>query len=333
MSAYKRVVLSVLVLAVAFLNISPSVWAQQQSGNGLKISPVRSERTIERGESDTVEVTVENVTELPITAQFFINDFLPGEDGSATPQIILNDEDGSQTEYSIKSFVSAPENISLDPGEKQTLTLTLSIPESASPGSYFGALRAAPVSSDQEASGTQVGLTASVASLILVTVPGDVVELVTLKDITVLNGDNAGSFFDSAPDTVAVSLNNEGNVFTKPFGSVTIEDWSGNVVHQYELNSAEPRGNVLPASYRTFENGVENIGSFGKYTVKANIAYGDGGGNILTAEKTFWVVPYRAILIGAVALVLLVLGATRGIKAYNRSVVNRSKSQRVSKKK
>ena len=42
--------------------------AQQQSGNGFRISPVRSEYTIEKGKSETLTITIENTTDIPTTA-------------------------------------------------------------------------------------------------------------------------------------------------------------------------------------------------------------------------------------------------------------------------
>lgn len=316
-----------LLLVVA----AKAVHTQQsdgQTGNGFRIAPVRSELVIERGQEDSVEVTVTNVTELPINVDLGIFDFRVDENGTATPIVVA---DGSiDSAYSIQPFIQQLDDIVLGPGETRSINVVIAIPEDVSPGSYFGILRALRLADDEVEGGPNVGISASVGSIILVTVPGDTVELVSLDSVEVLKDGRPGSFFEKAPDSVAVGLRNEGNVFAKPFGKVSVTNWKGDTVYDYEINNSNPRGNVLPESTRVFTDKISNISSFGKYTVQTNISYG-GGGSILTATASFWVVPWKVVLTGAFIVIAVSLLLFRGIKAYNRMILDRNKGQRVKK--
>ncbi len=323
------VVLVIPALLVAVFFLSTSLKAQEPTtGSGLKISPTRIEMEVERGQSEASDFSLENVTNLPINATIIINDFVTDEEGTGTPRLILNEESDLADAYSIKNFVTIASEVKLIANEQAVVPFEVFIPESTNPGSYFGVIRAAALNTEEASGGTQVGLSASVGMIVLITVPGDTVELLTLKDISIhLDSGDSRSLFETGPNNVHISLNNEGNIITKPFGKVIITNWSGSTVYEYELNNAQPRGNVLPGSFRTFIDEIENVGSFGKYRVQANIAYGPSGGSVITVETSFWVIPWKAILTGLTALIAVTLFFTYGVKSYNRYIVSRSKGE------
>lgn len=331
--------LSVLALfALSIFTVGQSVNAQDSGnvgGSGFRLSPTRVDMTIERGSTDTATVLVRNISQEKKTARAVVDDFSANDSETGSPQLLIGDLEVDNYPYSIKPFVLAINDIELDPGEEKEVLATVSIPEDTAPGSYFGLLRFTAVEDTADIEGeSPVNLTASVGTIFLIDVPGETVDLLNLEDITVTKGGSAGSLFSSAPDTVAIRLSNSGNTFQAPFGKVLVKDWSGNVVHEYEFNvvSGEaPRGNVLPETTRRFENELQNIGSFGRYKIEANISYGDGG-NLITATTTFWVIPW--VTIGIVLIVILTLGfaGTKGLKMYNNKVVSRSKGTRVKRK-
>jgi hypothetical protein len=94
----------------------------------------------------------------------------------------------------------------------------------------------------------------------------------------------------------------------------------------YELNNVTPAANVLPDSIRKFSIPLKNVGGFGKYRVEGNFGYGSTG-QLLSAGTTFYVVP-KAILIGFVLLVLLLLfivfALPKLIRRYNDYIVSRA---------
>ena len=302
-------------------------------GSGFRVSPTRDEFIVERGTVETRTIIVRNVTERPQTARAVIDDFGASANESGTPNLLIGDDAVENYPYSIKPFVLSIDDLLLQPGEEREVLVTFSVPDDTAPGVYFGLVRLLTLN-EADLDGVEeaaVALNASVGVVYLIDVPGETVEQVTLEEISVVKDGSSGSLFSSPPDSVAIRLNNTGNTFQAPFGKVLIKNWSGDVVFEYEINSTDPRGNVLPESIRRFEDQIENIGPFGRYTVEANISYGDGS-NLITDRVTFWVVPWTTVGLVVLGLVAVSFAGTRGLKAYNKRVIESSKGTRVKKK-
>ena len=71
------------------------------------------------------------------------------------------------------------------------------------------------------------------------------------------------------------------------------------------FDDKDQRDTVLPDSSRTWTVPLENIGTFGKYTVQATFTYGEKNQTI-EATRSFWVIPTWVIVAAIVGLVLLV---------------------------
>ena len=301
------------IMAASMLAVLRPVNAQndQAGGSGLSLSPTRSELRIEPGKTDKVEVSVRNVTRGAIVAKPFISDF-ESDDATGEPKLYASTE--KRNSASIASFVTGLEEVSLAPGESKNLTYTVSVPGNAAPGGYYGAItyRAVPASQAGPESG-EVALTANVASLVLIEVPGDITEQIQVTGAKIgkfVNSTqiNFGSFFTIKPDRAAISIKNNGNSFSKPFGTVTLTNMSGKQIYSYELNNATPRGNILPKSTRTFTDEIKNVGKPGRYTLTANISHGTGG-EVITQKVSFWYIPVWLL----VAMGVLLLGVVAGI--------------------
>jgi hypothetical protein len=196
----------------------------------------------------------------------------------------------------------------LAPGEDKNLTYTISIPSDAPAGAYYGAItyRAVPANQVGPENG-QVALTANVASLVLVEVPGDITEKIQITSVKALQDGKSGSVFSKAPTKSAITIKNLGNSFAKPFGTVSVTNMSGKQVYSYEINNSTPRSNVLPKTSRAFTDDVKNIKKPGRYTITANISFGSGG-EVITQKVSFWVIPVWLIAVIAILLIGIVVG-------------------------
>jgi hypothetical protein len=290
--------------------------------NVLKVSPVRSDIEIKPGESKEVKTTVTNLTDSPITVRPVQNDFVAGdEDGS--PALILDENKFAPT-HSLKRFMKQVGNVIIPAKKSKDIMVTIAVPIEAQAGGYFGAVRFVPVTSEGN---SQVNLSASAASLILLTVPGDVVEKANLTKFEIEQGDKAGSFFQSSNDLqAAFRFENKGGAQIGPFGKITVTQ-NGNVVHQEDFNTETPRQVILPDSARAWEVPLKNIGSFGNYTVTATFSYG-AKNQTIEATKSFWVVP-QFVIIATIALILVIIGVIIGIWLFMRSYKNRVNRSRV----
>lgn len=329
------VLLPLLVALLFAATIYAQTDEQLSSGSGFKVSPARYDVSVDAGNTETRTVSVRNVTSGDLEVIPLVDDFIVPDDESGNPVLAIGENEVANNPNSIKPFVTPLSNFDLDAGEEKDVTVTISIPEDTAPGAYYGVVRFAQgdLAGAEEGS---ISLTASVGTIFLVTVPGATVEKMSLVEISAGNFDDDNAFqggrlFNASPDVISIRLENEGNTFIAPFGTVNITDWSGNIVTTYEMNNTSPKGNIIPNSVRRFTDGIDNLGSFGKYTVTAHISYGDGGSSIITAQTTFWIVPWFRILVITSAVVLVFFGGTRGIKAYNRRIIENQKGSKKRK--
>jgi hypothetical protein len=310
---------------LVFATLPASAATSTGPGNGLRISPVRTDLTINPGQSQTVNVTVTNVTSAGATLQTVVNDFTASPDESGNPAIIL-DTNKFAPKHSLKRYIGPVPKFDLPPGGQKNIPIVINIPKNASAGGYFGAIRFAPANSGV-GPGQNLSLAGSVGSLILVKVPGDLQEQVSIASFDARHKDNPNSVFFSPKDiTATIRLQNEGNVQEAPFGKVLLKNRSGKTLGTYELNSVTPPANVLPDSIRKFQIGLDKVKGFGQYKLEGNFGYGNGG-QLLSASTTFYVIPKSVIIIFVLIVLLLlflVFGLPRLIRRYNAWVLSRA---------
>ncbi len=322
--------LLVLVGVVATSGMAGAASGGSVGGNALRISPVRQDLVIKAGSSQTVDVFVENLTSEPASLEGIVNDFTASTDESGTPRILL-DKNAYAPNHGLKRYVSSIGNFTLAAKEQKDIKVTITIPKDAAGGGYFGAVRFAPSSTNTN---KNVSLSASVGSLLLVTVPGNITEQLSVAGFNVGKGDKAGTFFTNSNKLSSFArFQNSGNVQEYPFGKVTLKK-SGKIITSVEVNNTDPRGAVLPDSIRKFVTSLDGkANSFGKYTIEGNFGYGTHG-QLLSAKTTFYIVP-MPYLFGLLVIVLLILFAIfvpRLMKKHDRKLLrkaaNRPKARR-----
>lgn len=281
--------------------LSSAAFAADTTANVLKVTPVRSDIEIPAGQKKTVPVTVTNVTDGPILVKPIMNDFVAGDE-RGTPAVILDENEFAPT-HSLKRFMKTASDVTIPGKQSRVIEVVITVPADAQAGGYFGAVRFAPSDPD---GGGQVNLSASVASLILMTVPGPTVDKLVLTDFTVKQKDKASWFFTTPNDlNLTFRLENKGNVQQGPFGKISVK--KGNeVVHEVDFNTDSPRDMVLPNSARRWDVPLEGIDGFGKYTVSATLTYGAKNQTIQMTE-TFWIIPVWVMIAAGVGVALLLL--------------------------
>lgn len=211
-------------------------------------------------------------------------------------------------------------NITVEANKTRTVDLVITVPKDAQPGGYYGAVRFAPVGAD---GGGQVNLSGSVASIVLMTVPGPAVEKMTITNFDIMQNGVSGSRF-ATPDNMQASVRfqNQGSIHLGPFGKVSVTQ-GDKVLYSTDFNNKTPRDMVLPDSARRFDIPLDKIGAFGNYTVSATFTYGTSNKTI-EVKKSFWVIPTTAIVaavIGLVVLVLLIVGIWFFLRQYKRRII------------
>ncbi|MBA3758558.1 DUF916 domain-containing protein [Candidatus Saccharibacteria bacterium] len=312
------IVASIMVLFV--VAATTSAQTTTGSGNGFRISPVRSEYVIEKGSNRQLVVSVENPTDASVVAQPVVNNFISNEIENGEPRLILDDSVPAP-KNNFKSLVEVLPDINLGPREKKDVNVNIRVPENANSGGYYGAIRFVPASATGAGN---VGLTASVGTIVLVRVPGNLTERLDLLELTAGQNGRAKSFFTSGDVSVLTRLKNSGDIHVQPFGKVQVKNMFGAVVAEYELNNVEPRANILPDSIRKFDDSLSkpSKGWIGRYTISANLGYSQGGGELISSSATFWYLPAWSLIV----LALLVIGvAAGGYFLYRRLSVPKTK--------
>ena len=320
----KRLVLATILATLIFSGIaSPVVNAQSGSGGGqaLEIGPPVLNLTGDPGQVINAKINIRDVSQTDLIVTSEINDFVAsGEDG--TPKIVL--DNSTESAFSIRSWIQPLDQLTLKPKQVQSIPVTIFIPTDASPGGYYGIVRFTGIPTGVDGSG--VALNASLGTLIFVRVNGDAKEEVTIDDFYANSGGNEYPIFEFKPLTLSVRIKNTGNIYEQPTGLVTVKDMFGKPVVNLPVNAEERI--ILPDSTRKFDQVIDDsaVGSglmFGYYTAEVTVKYGSNGQSV-TEKTSFWVIPWKLILLGVALLVLAFFVFRILIRRYNRAVVQKA---------
>jgi len=318
-------ILAVALLLTGVITVSFPILAQNSAGAGqaLEVSPPVKTLTADPGQTINTEISIRNVSNVDLIVSGQINDFVAsGEDG--TPKILLDEED-DENPYSFKEWVDPFTDLLLVPREIKILPITINVPVNASPGGHYGVIRFTGGAPELDETG--VALSASLGTLMLITVTGETEEKLEIEEFSINQNGVSGTSFQSAPLQFVERLRNTGNNHLLPSGQVIIKDMFGKKVAALNVNL--PPRNILPQSIRRFEQPLDNtvIGNkrlFGRYTADMQITYG-ADDQTLTQSITFWIIPYKLIgliigglIIGFIALRFL-------LQRYNRYIVEKAK--------
>lgn len=318
--ALRLIALSALLVAI-FLPSSTVLAQAPSAANGLEISPALVEIKADKSNVYTVEIKVINVTQSTLLFDNFIDDF-GAKDETGAPSILL----GPNTEplaTSIKSWVSPIASFTLEPGKERKIQATITVPANAEPGGHYGVIRFSGHEGG-EASGNVTQI-ASAGTLVLINVSGNVKESLELASFTPSKNDKPSFFFETGPVTFVSRFTNTGSVHVKPVGQIEIKDSFGNPVASLPVNEA--KGNVLPSSTRRFESTLDRPWLFGHYSADISIAYGNTG-QAIVRTISFWVIPWKILLVGLLVLITIVYILRKGIKRYNTYIIEKDKKSR-----
>lgn len=313
-------VLSSTVMAAQLPSPASSSTTNGSTGQGLEISPPVIELAADPGQTVTANIRVRNVTRGELIAKGKADDFGAGSDESGQPKLLL-DETGA-TRYSLKYWVSGVPDLRLAAQELKTSTVTIKVPKNAEPGGHFGVIRFTAVPPDL--AGTGVALSASVGTLVLLKVSGAVTDKLALAEYSAWQLGKKQSFFEHGPVDFLVRIKNEGSVHEKVTGNIEITNMFGKKSATVKVN--DKGGNVLPDSVRRFEQTWEQKQLFGRYTAKLSLKYASG--KTLDGSMSFWVIPWKLILLSLVGLVVVFFLLRLGLRRYNEHIIAQANRRR-----
>jgi hypothetical protein len=299
--------------------------ADPSAAQGLQISPAIVELNAEKSKTYTLNLKVTNVTLTKLTYSTTVNDF-DAKDETGAANVLLTST--LPPTASIITWLKTGSEFTLDPHESRSITAEITVPSNAEAGGHYGVLRFSGHAPN--VSGTGVGLSASAGMLILIRVAGNITESANLASFYTVNGTSQTSFFEYAPINFVTRIKNDGTIHVKPTGTITIQDAFGNTVGTVPVNDS--KAIVLPSSIRRFDSEYKSGWMFGMYTANLTLGYGTTG-QAITNTITFWVIPYKLILVVLFCLATFVFIASRLIKVYNKRIIAKAKNENVFKNK
>lgn len=293
-----------------------SAFAQQNSTSsfGIEVSSPIYEYSLKPGDTQQDIIKVKNVGTDKTTYYPEVLDFT-SDNASGAPKFLPDSEDNGK--YSLKKWISiTKESVTIDPGKSEAFNFIISVPADAEAGGHYAGIL---FSTDPAAiGGTGAALKSKVGSLVLVRIAGDIKEAASIKGF---KADKDG--YDNANKvSFDVNVENTGNVHVQPKGVITIKNIFGGKVASVDVNSLS--ANVLPGSTRIFNSTWTDPGfKLGFYTATVTLNYGNPS-QIISAQTSFWIIPWMTLLIALIVLILLLLTLYFAIKKYNSWIVSRA---------
>ena len=319
--------LGIVVLGCAGLGASHvlAATAPTSSGTGqaLEIAPPILTLRANPGQTVTAQIQLRDITKGSLVVTNEVNDFVASGEGG-TPKILT---DSTSDPYSMKDWVSPLPRFTLAPNNIQKLNVTIHVPANASPGGHYGVIRFTGTPPDLNGSG--VSLSASLGTLVLLTVNGNLTHHMSISSFTVDKSGKVGKVFQSPPLDFTVRLQNSGNIQEEPSGRIIVSDLFGKPIAGVNINV--PPHNVLPGSTRKFNGTLDSteLGNkrlFGLYHVKLTVVYGTDSNQKQTAIAmlTFWIIPYKLVIGTVVGLIVAFFALRFTFRRYNRYIISKA---------
>ncbi|MEK7103737.1 MAG: DUF916 domain-containing protein [Patescibacteria group bacterium] len=267
-----------------------------QGANALQLSPTIFDIAAKPGEVITKAVRLTNETTAPMTLSHTAGIFEAAAEGNGTPTLLPKPKDIN----SIADWISIPTpKVTLQPGQKLDVPFTITVPADAEAGGHYGWISWNEAPSKVDGSG--VAIASGIATQILLSIEGDVIEMLELQSFQTKDGTTS---FEKLPITFTANIYNSGNVHEKPVGVVTIKNIFGSTVATLPFNDAKDSGNILPKAGRVFNVDWAMGFAFGKYTATLNASYDNG--KMLSGTVDFWVLSKALLAVWIVIIIIVV---------------------------
>jgi hypothetical protein len=248
----------------------------------LQVSPAINEIQLVPGQPTNINLSVENLSEIPLG----IHAEISGLD--QTNQNIFTDLHPS---ILTKWTNIATPDIVLDPLSRKNISITINTPKGAKESGYYETIFLSPIISSQKQSTSPVVLT-RIGAIVLATI-GKLNYDDLAKKVNIQGFKSTAYVLEKLPATLSFSVENK--YFThftaKPFITITPLFGSGQTTLLDEKH-------ILPGTSKSWQFQVEHGTSI---FYQAKLAVSVGNGNQVLADTWFIVLPYKSIL----ALILI----------------------------
>jgi hypothetical protein len=304
-----RVIPVVVYLLLALFANSVSA---QSNAAGIGISPAIIEEGATPGEVKQYTVSVANLSESEQKYYVFVRDIV-GVKNDNSP--VYAEEGIEASGFELSSWVKlGVEEMVVPAGAEAPLSFTLNVPDTASPGSHFGAVFISLEPPRLRTTGAAVGY--DVANIISIRVAGDATEKAEIRQFSTNK-----YFYGSTNVDFNLRIENMGNVLVRPTGPIEITNMFGKNVATLVFN--ESQASVFPGVTREYNfNWTDDGIGFGRYLARVSPIYGEAGNkNTISSTVSFWVLPMNIIGPALIVLAFILLAIYVGVRLYVRRTV------------
>lgn len=341
--------LLLLLVGVAFISIRIAHAQNTSPGIDITVSPPVIELNAKPGDTINERFRLRNnqstSVDLGIDVKKLSSDATSGEPVPAEP---------TKDDEFVSWLTVDPSTVTVQPKEWQDVNFSLKIPENAAYGYYY-VLRIHPTQKE----GVK-GTGASVQGQVLVVVLLNVVKEGAKAKAGLVSFTPSIFVSEYVPVTFTAKVSNTGNVHVKPSGNIFIRSFHQKDIAILDINGGHQT--VLPGGTRTFtstwddgfivrqpiiENGTPKLDKNGRqqtkivinwdrlthfrigpYTATLLMVYDDGKRDAtIEGTTTFWLIPYTAIAVILVSLVVLIIVIRFLLRWYIRRELKKQRSR------
>jgi hypothetical protein len=322
--------LASMLMALALLLPGYTLAATDQTANptgslSLVTSPLPLSLVAKPGTTVSTDLRIQNIG--PTTEHLKVTVMKFGAEGeNGTPSLL---HPGPSDDF-IKWASFSQTQFNAEPNTWKTIKMTVTLPKSAAFGYYYAVVFSRANEATVE---NKANLKGAIATLVLLEAKVPQAK----RSVQVLEFTSAHNLYEFLPATFNVRVKNTGNVHVAPLGNIFIKRGKKTISI---LNVNMNGGSILPGTNRAFsakwndaypkyipkeEDGKAvlnkknqpehklDLGNFdvtkvriGRYTAHMVLAYNDGTRDIpIEGTVTFWVIPWRAIILAIVMVALL----------------------------
>ncbi len=293
-----------LIVAVTFFFALTGNFCSAES---YSVSPLIIDETLKGRDIVTREITLNNVSNYPITVYPTVNN-ISVDDGGRVQEFVQAVE--SDRSRSLASWIEISRlGIDLKPGEEKKVTVTFRIQDDAVSGMYHALIGFGTGGTRDEAE-RQVMEGRAPGVMVTIAIPDTQIEFLKLSKFII------SKFVTKSENQAAVfTFTNPGDEAIVPEGEIILFDSAGKEVGAIPVNT--DRAIINPGEEYSFTAQVPIDGLFGKYKAFLAVEYGSKQRAALQDTSFFYVFPTKMILIVLlIAIITVALLASYLHKRY-----------------
>ncbi len=291
-------------------------WAQ--SSLTLGISTTLINVSLEPGQAWGSSLRIINPNPYQLKVFVDVVDFYSqGEDGGGY-FVSANSDKNNKT---LANWIDLKEkSIIIPAGQVKELSFRVNIPNDAPPGGHFAAILVGTKPPVDKKS-VKVNTSQITTSLLFLQVNGDIKEEGRIRSFS-----TAQKVTDVAKVDFSLRFENTGNIHLLPRGEIKIVDWKGSTVGVLPINQDTDFGNVLPNTIRKYDlswkkDRPDSFWNIGYYRATVSLGYGKDEKKFDFSKISFWIIPWKKIVVGISVFLFLTWLIVFLIKIYIRKIL------------